>query len=85
MAACASWSLPGGWSPAGRLLQSGANRDEVLARPATALTLLAARSSPHTSGGGTMTSPGGTWLAVNEFGVFGEASTNQPLGEAKDP
>jgi Transport and Golgi organisation 2 len=60
----------------------GANRDEVLERPATSMTVLDA-GPPRVLGGRDELS-GGTWLAVNERGVFA-GLTNQPLGEAKDP
>jgi uncharacterized protein with NRDE domain len=60
----------------------GANRDELTDRPATPITVL------HPSGprilGGRDEQSGGTWLAVNEFGVCA-GLTNQPLGDAKDP
>ncbi|HEY6427886.1 MAG TPA: NRDE family protein [Acidimicrobiales bacterium] len=60
----------------------GANRDEVLERPSTALTVL--HPGPPRVLGGRDELSGGTWLAVNERGVFA-GLTNQPLGEAKDP
>ena len=60
----------------------GANRDELLERPSTAVTVLH-RGPPRVVGGRDELS-GGTWLAVNERGVFA-GLTNQPLGEAKDP
>jgi uncharacterized protein with NRDE domain len=60
----------------------GANRDEVLDRPATAMTVLEA--GPPRILGGRDERSGGTWLAVNEHGVCA-GLTNQPLGEAKDP
>jgi uncharacterized protein with NRDE domain len=60
----------------------GANRDEVLDRPSTAVTLL--EPGPPRVLGGRDELSGGTWLAVNERGVFA-GLTNQPLGEAKDP
>jgi uncharacterized protein with NRDE domain len=60
----------------------GANRDEVLERPATVMTVLDP-GQPRVIGGRDELS-GGTWLAVNEQGVFA-GLTNQPLGEAKDP
>jgi uncharacterized protein with NRDE domain len=60
----------------------GANRDELLARPTTLLAALG-QSGPRVLGGRDDVS-GGTWLAVNEHGVFA-ALTNQPLGDAKDP
>jgi uncharacterized protein with NRDE domain len=60
----------------------GANRDELMDRPATPLTVLAP-SGPRVLGGRDEQS-GGTWLAVNEHGVCA-GLTNQPLGDAKDP
>jgi uncharacterized protein with NRDE domain len=59
----------------------GANRDEVLDRPSTAMTLLDV-GPPRVLGGRDELS-GGTWLAVNDRGVFA-GLTNQPLGDAKD-
>jgi hypothetical protein len=60
----------------------GANRDEVLDRPSTAVTVLSA-GPPRVLGGRDELS-GGTWLAVNRDGVCA-GLTNQPLGDAKDP
>ena len=60
----------------------GANRDEVLERPSTAVTVLD-EGPPRVLGGRDELS-GGTWLAVNEHGVCA-GLTNQPLGDAKDP
>lgn len=60
----------------------GANRDEVLDRPSTPVTVLAA-GPPRVLGGRDELS-GGTWLAVNRNGVCA-GLTNQPLGDAKDP
>jgi uncharacterized protein with NRDE domain len=60
----------------------GANRDEVLDRPSTAVTLLSP-GPPRVLGGRDELS-GGTWLAVNRDGVCA-GLTNQPLGDAKDP
>lgn len=60
----------------------GANRDEVLDRPSTAVTVL--DSGPPRIVGGRDELSGGTWLAVNRHGVCA-GLTNQPLGEAKDP
>ena len=60
----------------------GANRDEVLDRPATAITVL--EDGPPRIVGGRDEQSGGTWLAVNEHGVCA-GLTNQPLGDAKDP
>jgi uncharacterized protein with NRDE domain len=60
----------------------GANRDEVLDRPSTPVTVLSA-GPPRVLGGRDELS-GGTWLAVNRDGVCA-GLTNQPLGDAKDP
>jgi len=60
----------------------GANRDEVLERPATPITVL--DPGPPRVLGGRDELSGGTWLAVNERGVCA-GLTNQPLGDAKDP
>jgi uncharacterized protein with NRDE domain len=60
----------------------GANRDEILERPSTAMTVLD-EGPPRVLGGRDELS-GGTWLAVNERGVCA-GLTNQPLGDAKDP
>jgi uncharacterized protein with NRDE domain len=54
----------------------------VLERPSTALTVL--DPGPPRVLGGRDELSGGTWLAVNERGVFA-GLTNQPLGDAKDP
>lgn len=53
----------------------GANRDEFLSRPTTSLTVLKS-ASPRILGGRDEKA-GGTWLAVNEWGVAA-ALTNQP-------
>jgi uncharacterized protein with NRDE domain len=66
----------------GAPLLIGANRDEFLNRPAVPMTVLRA-GNPVVLGGRDEQS-GGTWLAVNEHGVFA-GLTNQPLGEARDP
>jgi uncharacterized protein with NRDE domain len=66
----------------GEPLLVGANRDEVLERPSTAMTVLEA--GPPRIVGGRDELSGGTWLAVNERGVCA-GLTNQPLGDAKDP
>jgi uncharacterized protein with NRDE domain len=66
----------------GEPLVVGANRDEVLERPSTAVTVL--DSGPPRIVGGRDELSGGTWLAVNEHGVCA-GLTNQPLGDAKDP
>jgi uncharacterized protein with NRDE domain len=60
----------------------GANRDEILERPSTAVTVLR-EAGPRALGGRDEVS-GGTWLALNEHGVCA-GLTNQPLGDAKDP
>lgn len=65
----------------GTPLLVGANRDELLDRPTTLMTVLQARD-PRIIGGRDEHS-GGTWLAINEHGVVA-ALTNQPLGDAKD-
>ena len=67
---------------AGEPLIVGANRDEVLERPSTAVTVLD-EGPPRVLGGRDELS-GGTWLAINEYGVCA-GLTNQPLGDAKDP
>jgi uncharacterized protein with NRDE domain len=67
---------------AGEPLIVGANRDELVERPATPMTVL--EGGPPRIIGGRDEQSGGTWLAVNEHGVCA-ALTNQPLGEAKDP
>ena len=67
---------------AGEPLIVGANRDEVLERPSTAVTVL--DEGPPRMLGGRDKLSGGTWLAVNEYGVCA-GLTNQPLGDAKDP
>lgn len=59
----------------------GANRDEVLERPSTAVTVLD-EGPPRILGGRDELSHG-TWLAVNQHGVCA-GLTNQPLGDAKD-
>jgi uncharacterized protein with NRDE domain len=66
----------------GAPLLIGANRDEVLDRPATPVTVLQA-AGPRILGGRDARA-GGTWLAVNEHGVFA-GLTNQPLGDQRDP
>jgi uncharacterized protein with NRDE domain len=67
---------------AGEPLIVGANRDEILERPSTAVTVLR-EGGPRALGGRDELS-GGTWLAVNEYGVCA-GLTNEPLGDAKDP
>jgi uncharacterized protein with NRDE domain len=66
----------------GEPLIVGANRDEVLERPSTAVAVL--EEGPPRVVGGRDELSGGTWLAVNEHGVCA-GLTNQPLGDAKDP
>jgi uncharacterized protein with NRDE domain len=66
----------------GEPLIVGANRDEVLERPSTAVTLL--DEGPPRILGGRDELSGGTWLAVNRHGIC-VGLTNQPLGDAKDP
>ena len=66
----------------GEPLIVGANRDEVLDRPTTPVTVL--EEGPPRVLGGRDELSGGTWLAVNEHGVCA-GLTNQPLGDAKDP
>jgi uncharacterized protein with NRDE domain len=66
----------------GEPLIVGANRDEILERPSTAVTVL--DDGPPRVLGGRDELSGGTWLAVNEYGVCA-GLTNQPLGDAKDP
>jgi uncharacterized protein with NRDE domain len=63
----------------------GANRDELVDRPSTPVTVLAgaAGAGPRILGGRD-DQAGGTWLAVNEHGVCA-GLTNQPLGDDKDP
>ena len=60
----------------------GANRDERLDRPATALAVLAP-VDPRILGGRDHLA-GGTWLAVNEHGVVA-GLTNQPSVGGRDP
>ena len=65
-----------------RPLLVGANRDEFFDRPSTSITVLAT-DGPRILGGRDERA-GGTWLAVNESGVFA-GLTNQPLGDRRDP
>jgi len=60
----------------------GANRDEWLDRPATAITIL--RDAEPRILGGRDERAGGTWLAVNEHGVVC-GLTNRPMAEGPDP
>jgi uncharacterized protein with NRDE domain len=59
----------------------GANRDERLDRPATAMTVL--RDAGPRILGGRDEEAGGTWLAVNEHGVVA-GLTNRPSPEGRD-
>jgi uncharacterized protein with NRDE domain len=59
----------------------GANRDERMDRPATAITVL--RSSGPRILGGRDEQAGGTWLAVNEHGLVA-ALTNRPASDGRD-
>jgi uncharacterized protein with NRDE domain len=60
----------------------GANRDEFLNRPAVSMTMLRPQG-PRVLGGLDQRS-GGTWLAINEHGVYA-GLTNQPQREERDP
>ncbi len=60
----------------------GANRDEWLDRPTTAITVLQAEG-PRIVGGRDERA-GGTWLAVNQFGVVC-GLTNRPMPDGPDP
>jgi uncharacterized protein with NRDE domain len=62
-------------------LIAAANRDEFLARPATGATRLA--DDPLVAGGRDLTA-GGSWFALNEFGVLA-ALTNRRGAGAHDP
>ena len=66
----------------GTPLVVGANRDERLDRPATAMTVLR-HTDPRVLGGRDHEA-GGTWLAVNEHGVVA-GLTNRPAPEGRDP
>ena len=59
----------------------GANRDEFLRRPAVPMTVLREKE-PRVLGGRDLQS-GGTWLSVNEWGVFA-GLTNQPRQAGRD-
>jgi uncharacterized protein with NRDE domain len=72
-----AWHHVGHWP-----LVVGANRDENLDRPATAMTALA-EGQPRIIGGRDERA-GGTWLAVNEHGVVC-GLTNRPLPDGPDP
>ena len=65
----------------GTPLVVGANRDERLERPATAMTVL--RETGPRILGGRDEEAGGTWLAVNEHGVVA-GLTNRPAPEGRD-
>lgn len=58
-----------------------ANRDELLERPALAMTVL--RDAPPRILGGRDELAGGTWLAVNDAGVVA-ALTNRPTAGERD-
>ena len=60
----------------------GANRDELLERPAVPMTVLR-EASPRILGGRDELA-GGTWLAVNDAGVVA-GLTNRPLAGQRDP
>jgi len=66
----------------GTPLLIGANRDEFLSRPAVPMTVLRTEG-PRVLGGQDKES-GGTWFAVNEWGVFA-GLTNQPREGGRDP
>ncbi len=66
----------------GAPLVIGANRDEQLVRPATAMTVL--RDAHPRILGGRDQEAGGTWLAVNEHGVAA-GLTNRPSPGGRDP
>lgn len=72
-----AWRSVDGWP-----LVVGANRDEWLDRPATAVTVL--REAAPRILGGRDERAGGTWLAVNEHGVVC-GLTNRPLPDGPDP
>jgi uncharacterized protein with NRDE domain len=59
-----------------------ANRDELYERPAVAMTVL--RDHGPRILGGRDEQAGGTWLAVNEYGVVA-GLTNQPSAAGRDP
>ncbi|HTT87249.1 MAG TPA: NRDE family protein, partial [Acidimicrobiales bacterium] len=66
----------------GAPLVVGANRDERLARPATAMGVL--RPDPPRILGGRDFEAGGTWLAVNRHGLVA-GLTNRPVPDGRDP
>jgi uncharacterized protein with NRDE domain len=59
-----------------------ANRDERYDRPAVAMTVLS-QDGPRILGGRDLLA-GGTWLAVNEFGLVA-GLTNRPSPDGRDP
>jgi uncharacterized protein with NRDE domain len=59
-----------------------ANRDELYERPAVPMAVLRA-AGPRVVGGRDLLA-GGTWLAVNEHGVFA-GLTNRPVPTGRDP
>jgi uncharacterized protein with NRDE domain len=59
-----------------------ANRDELLARPATPMTWL--EESPPRIAGGKDLLAGGTWMAISESGLFA-GLTNRPATGGRDP
>ena len=67
--------------PAAPLLIA-ANRDELLDRPTVPVTVLRERE-PRILGGRDLLA-GGTWLAVNEYGLVA-GLTNQPAPDGRDP
>jgi len=71
------WQFVDGWP-----LVVGANRDEWLDRPATAITVLQ-DGRPRILGGRDERA-GGTWIAVNEHGVVC-GLTNTPMPDGPDP
>ena len=66
----------------GAPLMIAANRDERLDRPAVAMTVLR-EAGPRILGGRDELA-GGTWLAVNEYGLVA-GLTNQPSASGRDP
>lgn len=60
----------------------GANRDEWLDRPSTAMTVL--RDEGPRAIGGRDERAGGTWMSVNQYGVVC-GLTNRPLPDGPDP
>lgn len=66
----------------GAPLLVGANRDELIARPAVAMAVL--RDATPRVLGGRDEQAGGTWLAVNEHGLV-VGLTNLPAAGGRDP